>query len=407
MGRWSRIRTIWAKEMLEFIRDWRSLLAIVAIPILAFPLLMYLVPSVLYAQHIAWEETVLQVEVQVSNSNSTPEEFDSHMEGRLLEWTLAPMQAGEQDELEQRLLNEDVEAILQIFPLQENNATVYECTIYYTSTDDSSAIAQDRLVRVLTEWSEVLVEKRITDADLGVNATLNPVRLTAKEQADTADDAERTGQLLSYFVPALATLWTATMAIQPAIDLTAGERERGTLEALLGAPITRIEALTGKWLAVATFAGAGAIMQGFGFAAGIWILLRGAPELTPPNLGPTTVLLLVLALLLFTVMIVAVQLAIAVRSASVREAGTALTPATLLLLGPILIAQAVRLEGLAMFWYGVPVVNVLLGMREALAGTTRAPHVAIWVITSLIYAGLSLVFAARSFRREELIGSIS
>ena len=148
-------------------------------------------------------------------------------------------------------------------------------------------------------------------------------------------------------------------------------------------------------------------MQGFGFAAGIWILLRGAPELTPPDLGLTTVILLVLALLLFTVMIVAVQLAIAVRSASVREAGTALTPATLLLLAPILIAQAVRLEGLALFWYGVPVVNVLLGMREALAGTTKVLHVIIWVASSLLYAGLSLVFAARSFRREELIGSIS
>ena len=115
MSRWMRIRTIWGKEMLEFIRDWRSLLAVVAIPILAFPLLMYLVPSVLYAQHVAWEETVLEVEVQVSNSNLTPEYFDTQMEGKLLEWTLAPMQAGEQEVLEQRLLSEDIEAILQIF----------------------------------------------------------------------------------------------------------------------------------------------------------------------------------------------------------------------------------------------------------------------------------------------------
>ena len=60
------------------------------------------------------------------------------------------------------------------------------------------------------------------------------------------------GWHISLFIPMVIAIWTASSAIQPSIDMTAGERERGTLEALLCLPCSRLELLAGKWLAVAS-----------------------------------------------------------------------------------------------------------------------------------------------------------
>ena len=76
-------------------------------------------------------------------------------------------------------------------------------------------------------------------------------------KADVATEGEQAGLILSLFIPLVLAIWTFSSAIQPSIDMTAGERERGTLEALLGLPCTRNELLLGKWLGVATITGVG------------------------------------------------------------------------------------------------------------------------------------------------------
>ena len=400
------IITIWKKELLEFIRDWRTLLAAVIVPILAFPLLMFLVPGILLAQSASWDATFLAIEIQMEDEENVPFILAEELNSQKLQWIKTEF-IMENSSIKNRLDNYAAEAILQISPKDEGNSTVFYCTIYYTSTDDSSRLSRQRIVFALTNWSTKITENRIDVAGLDVNATLDPVIISSASATDTANDGDRSALLLSYFLPALATLWTATMAVQPSIDLTAGERERGTLESLLCAPITRIETLAGKWLAIATFAGFGAILQGVGLTAGLLILLQEIPEFAPPSLGFISILLFVFALLLFTIMIVALMMAISMRTKSVKEAGTALNPAVLLLLAPIIIAQAVRLENLSLFWYAIPVVNVLLGMREAIIGLTTMSHVIVWSASSLIYAILALIWASKAFRREDLVGSSS
>ena len=59
--------------------------------------------------------------------------------------------------------------------------------------------------------------------------------------ADVATKGEQAGMLLSLFIPFVLAIWTASAAVQPAIDMTVGERERGTLESLLSLPLTRTE----------------------------------------------------------------------------------------------------------------------------------------------------------------------
>ena len=72
---------------------------------------------------------------------------------------------------------------------------------------------------------------------LDVDETLDPLRWSGEvTQSDTATSGEQAGMALSLFIPLVLAVWTFSSAIQPSIDMTAGERERGTLEALLVYP---------------------------------------------------------------------------------------------------------------------------------------------------------------------------
>ena len=95
------------------------------------------------------------------------------------------------------------------------------------------------------------------------------------------------------------------------------------------------------------------------------------------------------------------------RSHSVKEAGSILGPAILFIIFPALFTQVINLDGIESWWFGIPLVNILLAMRELLLDRVIAEHVIVWLVSSLIYAGLAAWFAARQFKREDLVASIS
>jgi ABC-type Na+ efflux pump permease subunit len=188
--------------------------------------------------------------------------------------------------------------------------------------------------------------------------------------------------------------------------MTAGERERGTLEALLGLPCSRNELLFGKWLAVATITGIGVLLQlvGLLFAIGY---LATTDFLTVPTLSIASIVFIGIAVLLFAIMVVAFELALAMRAHSVKEAGSILGPALLLILFPALFTQVINLDGIETFWFSIPVVNVLLALRELLMDRFVVEHIVTWIISSGIYAMAAALYAARQFKREDIVTSLS
>jgi sodium transport system permease protein len=259
----------------------------------------------------------------------------------------------------------------------------------------------------LNTWESEEVERRISDSGMDVNSTLNPLRWDGDvAQSDVATSGEQAGMVLSLFIPLVLAIWTYSSALQPSIDMTAGERERGTLEALLCLPCTRLELLLGKWLAVATITGVGVILQIFGllFAIGY---LASSSVIGLPELSITTVALIVGAILLFAIMVVAIELALAMRSHSVKEAGSILAPMLLLIVFPALFTQVINLDGIESFWFAVPVVNILLALRELLMNRVIPEHIFVWAFSSIAYAALAAYYASRQFSREDIVTSLS
>ena len=395
-----RITIVAKKEIIEFIRDWRTIVALVLIPLLLFPLLFIAFPVVMQNEAAELEEKSIQVLIQSDDIDSlliqdienqsaiiTQEQMPTNLT------TLADP-ANNTDQL--RSLEFD--AILRI---EERNETWYYA-ILHLSTSEQSNEARSRILEVLFQWEENLTIERIESAGLDVESTLNPLQWDGSiSGADVATKGEQAGMLLSLFIPFVLAIWTASAAVQPAIDMTVGERERGTLESLLSLPLSRTELLLGKWLAVVSLTAVGVTLQIGGLLFGIAYLASDFIDV--PSLSFGSIFLLALAVGFYGTMIVALYLALAMRSKSVKEAGSVLTPITLAMILPILLTQFINLDDVEMFWFGIPFVNVLLGLRELLLNRIIIEHVIVWIFVSSLVCLLTIRYAAKQFRREDII----
>ena len=399
-----RVRAIAKKEVIEFVRDWRTIMAIIVIPLLMFPLLFILFPILLESEAAELDALELSIIVQ---SNDLDSSLEDAINGAGIMFELENLSnlttLSEPGEDMDRVRNLSVDAVLRI----ERDNTTWNYAILHLSTSERSNEAWNRLLDALNQWEDEEVERRISDSGLDVNATLDPLRWDGDVgQSDVATSGEQAGMVLSLFIPLVLAIWTYSSALQPSIDMTAGERERGTLEALLCLPCTRLELLLGKWAAVATITGVGVILQIFGllFAIGY---LASSSFIGLPDLSFTAILLLITAILLFAVMIVAIELALAMRSHSVKEAGSILAPMLLLIVFPALFTQVINLDGIESVWFAIPIVNILLALRELLMNRIIPGHIVIWAGTSLLYAALAAYYASRQFGREDIVTSLS
>lgn len=399
-----RIKTIAKKEVVEFVRDWRTIVAIIIIPILMFPVLFIVFPVLLESEAAELDNKIVDIEIQ---SNQYPtfliESFNesytklSYVNATFNESLSLPL-----NDLD-RVRNMEIDAILRLNFTND----IWYYSVIHLSTSESSNEAKNRIISSLITFENNITELRISEGGLEVDSTLDPLRWDGDtSKADVATEGEQAGLILSLFIPLVLAIWTFSSAIQPSIDMTAGERERGTLEALLGLPCTRNELLLGKWLGVATITGVGVLLQivGLLFAIGY---LASSDFIGIPALSFGAIILIIISIMLFAVMVVALELALAMRSHSVKEAGSILGPAIILIIFPALFTQVINLDGIESFWFGIPVINILLALRELLLDRVIIEHVVIWFASSVLYASLAAYYAAKQFKREDIVTTLS
>ena len=402
--RFTQMRVVAKKEIIEFIRDWRTIVALILVPLLLFPLLFIAFPLVMQSE--AQELQELDVDVLVQSDYIDSQILFGLNESNM-SITIESLPSG-LESLSQPLNDSSLLRSYQydaILRLQQTNDTwIY--SVLYLSTSEQSTEARNRVLEVLNNWETNETIQRIEAGGLDADSTLNPLRWDGTiADADVATKGEQAGLLLSLFIPFVLALWTASAAVQPAIDMTVGERERGTLEALLSLPLSRSELLMGKWLAVVTITGVGVALQVAGLLFGIAFLAEDLVNV--PSISIGSVLLLTLAVGLYGTMIVALYLSLAMRSKSVKEAGTVLTPITLAMIVPILLTQFINLDDVESFWFAIPFVNVLLALRELLLDRIIIEHVLIWISVSVFVSALTIRYAAKQFSREDIVTSRS
>ena len=401
---WRFISTIAKKEIIEFIRDWRTLLALIVIPLLIFPALFIALPLLLQSE--AAELDAMELDIVWQGDLNDELEISFNESNLIISYEEIPSDISNLSDIGSdidRIRNQEA---LAVFRLLENDSG-WKFSVLYISTSEASNEARSRIIDSIIDWESNVVNGTLVEAGLDPDSTLDPVRWDGNwENADAATKGEQAGLALSLFIPMVIAIWTASSAIQPSIDMTAGERERGTLEALLCLPCSRLQLLAGKWLAVASITSAGVALQIGGLLFAI-TYLASSSVIGIPSVSMLSMALLLGAVVIFAIMVVAFELALAMKAHSVKEAGSLLGPAILFIIFPALFTQVINLDSIESWWFAVPLVNILLAMRELLLDRIILEHVLVWLTSSIIYAGLAAWFAARQFRREDLVASIS
>jgi len=209
---------------------------------------------------------------------------------------------------------------------------------------------------------------------------------------------------LAALVPLILILMTITGAVYPAIDLTAGERERGTLEILVAAPVPRLGLLFAKYVSVLTVAILTALINLLTMLITLWLSGLGAALFSGSDISLLVILQLLMLLLLFAAFFSAVLLAITSFARSFKEAQAYLIPLMLLSLAPGVLAMMpeLSLEGTLSV---APLVNIVLLSRDLFEGNARWPIAVIVIASTLLYALAAIATAARIFGAEAVLYS--
>lgn len=204
------------------------------------------------------------------------------------------------------------------------------------------------------------------------------------------------------FIPLALILMTVTGAVYPAIDLTAGERERGTLETLIAAPVSRLGLLMAKFVAVLTVAMLTALINLLAMLITLYTVGLDKAVFGEDGMSFGTIALVLALLLVFAGFFSAVLLSVTSFAKSFKEAQAYLIPLMLVSLTPGIFSLMpdIHLNGLLAI---VPLVNVVLASRDVLQGFIDPTMLAIAMASTIVYGMGALLIATRVFGTDAIL----
>jgi sodium transport system permease protein len=255
--------------------------------------------------------------------------------------------------------------------LSEEALAAPEPALYVDTASDRSRIAWSRIESILSRWREAWVQRSFEV----VNLPSDVARPFELKTFDVAPEQTKKAHLWAKILPFVALIWALTGAFYPAIDLCAGEKERGTLETLLSSPAERSEIVGGKLLAIATFSLATAILNlaSMGITGAVAMrqmsaLVANAGASVP--LGPppvATVLWLIVGLVPIALLFSALSLAIASFARSSKEGQYYLMPLLLIAL-PLILVPMLPAAELDLGTSLIPIAGMMLWMKALMEG---------------------------------------
>lgn len=389
---------VFRKELLETLRDRRTLISSILLPILLFPMMLigFGTLGFLIVTRIQQERLAAAI-LGVEHASALAERLRTR---RDLE--IVPASSDFRSKINAKKLRAVVE-----FPpgfeqkLRQNPNESQTVVIYYNGSDQRSEEAARDIQTVIREFSDELVQARLAEHHLPDDIG-TPFQVT-KQNVATAEKVG--GNILGMLLPYFIIVLSLTGAMYPAMDVTAGEKERGTIETILASPVRRTDLVLGKFLLVFASSAVTTALAIASFSltalAGAGLLARVSEKLVFAISGKAAAAVFFMVLPL-AVTFSAGLMAIALFARSYREAQTYLGPLLFVVILPAVISMLPGMEispRLAL----VPVLNVSLIAKEIFAGNYPWKLIGIIFSSTCVYAAVALFCAVRQFRREEVL----
>lgn len=390
---WAIIRTIFLKECLDTLRDRRAVIAMVAVPVLLYPALFVVGAQALIVQQGRVEAMDSRVAITGPHANLVRPWLKHAPE----------IAVAIEDDPEEALALGRIDAVV-VTGLGESPEASYdslEIIIQYDSVEQRSLYSLSRVREALQEKSRELLALRIAEVALP-EGFAHPLTI---QGVDTASTERRTGYLLGSMLPMLMVVMLGVGAFYPAIDLTAGEKERGTLETLLATPAGKLNIVWGKFLTVFLLCMITGLLNLGSMSASVLFQLGqledgfGEFGLT---ISPGMLLIALAAMVPLAFFVSAIMMALAVLARSFKEAQNFVTPFFVALLIPATWA-AVPGVTLDTFNQFLPVANVALLFKALFLGEATAEGVFAVLVSTAAFALLALQFATWLFQQDEML----
>jgi sodium transport system permease protein len=389
--------TVFRKEFIDTIRDRRTLFFMVIFPLILVPLLMTIVTKLQSSSIRKAEEKVIRVGLVANGSAVRLVDALQQTHGlRIVDGIAA-------DSAEALINRDSLDAVIVV--VREFDAEVAQLhpgtiRLYYKSSDDYDMVKR-RLTAVIDRFEKSLRADRFKKLNLD-ETIVNTVRV---EEHDVASTKEKMGKAIGGMIPYFFVIFCFMGSMYPAIDLAAGEKERGTMETLLTAPVRRFQILLGKF-AVVVLAG---LLSAVVSVVGLYLAVQQVQEiprevmdLIMGILDVQTILLVLSLLLPITVFFAAILLSLSVYARSYKEAQSMISPLSIVVILPAMIAvmPGIALDPVTAL---IPVLNVALATKEIIAGTIKGLLLVEVYVAMFALAALSMWGCAKWFEREETI----
>jgi sodium transport system permease protein len=395
----STIATVYTKELRDSLRDRRTLFSTIIIPTFVMPMLVLGVGRVASAVVSRAREEVPRVMV-IGGEDSPGVRAELGKTTRFKAEPAAP-------DWKAQISEKRIRAAAEIPPgfekaLEAGSAP--PVTLYHYEGELKSGLAVDQLRDFFNDLRD-RASARLLRAR-GLSPTI--ARPFEVKEANVAPPEKVGGNLLGGIVPYLIILLCFTGAMNPAMDLTAGEKERGTMETLLCCPAARTDIVLGKFCMVLTGSvmavvfslvsmGLTLVLVGGAFAG------RGAHGTAlGPTIDPVGILGVLTMVIPVAVLFSAILFTLSLFAKSFREAQSYAGPMILVVILPLIIGMLPGIDlNLALSF--VPLLNISLVCKEMLSGVWHWPYIGVIFGSMTVYAAVALAIAVSMFKRENVI----
>lgn len=387
----SRVPAIYRKEMLDVIRDRRTLISMVVVPLVAMPVLFVVIGRFMAAAEKRAGEEAAAIALRGADALPGLEEFLNK----------SGFQVAVRDDLRVAVEQKQIAAGIEVAP---QPGSVPEIRIYKDETRQGSQMAARNLRRELGRLRDEIVQGRLEA--LGVSGSV--LKPFAIEEINVAPQRRMAGFFWGGLLGYIVVLLMFSGGMYPVVDMTAGEKERRTLEVFLASPAGRGEIVLGKIFAATTAIFGTALLaitsmvisfrySDFGKQAR---QLKDAAAQLP--LDAHTIGLMILALTPLAVMAASLMMAIALVAKSFKEAQSYLTPLVMAVVFPLVAGMLPGVEltpALAL----IPLFNVCQLIKQIFQGEYTVLLFAITMAANIVYAAIAFFAAVRVFSSERVL----
>ena len=389
-----KILIVAKKEFLDLFRDKRTLMRMILIPLLAFPLIINLITSIQENQSEKEASKEITVGFVLSGHNG---DMIKRMEADTT-GNFTFVMYMDTALLRQDVANDSINlgiAFSSSFDKDYNAGQQASYDLFYRKADDEE---YSRFKGLLQKETDFYVQERLAKNELPADYFL-PL---AEVKHDQSDLKEVIGKYAGGILPYIFMAFCFMGCMLPAIDLFAGEKERGTIETLLVTPVNRMQVLIGKMIVVTVFGLLSATVALIGLIGSLYLMGDGGKlTLMIGNIiTPQLVLTLYLLLIPVAIFFAGIMTPISVYSRSFKEAQSILTPLNIAVVVPTIVGflPGIELDYTTAF---IPIVNVVMATKAIIAGNAAIGPLIITFASLIILSAIAVFVSFRQFGREE------